>query len=708
MVPLFWPVFTIAVLLYFSEYTQNLRVSIKQQTDCLLTSEEEDKKIRTDDIFTNVTIVRGKKQFKEPQEHRLYRRNIPGPSEVQASSTKLKTCSEMFVCPGDDDQKSTASVTTNPKSILVTGKAGIGKSLFCQKLVRDWAENTLLKDVQEDGKVPDFQFVVLLTFRQLCKPLKDQGDEKEELIDLRDMLNRSCSLDEHSRIDESLLQYIIKNPEKLLIIIDGYDEYTDREKITGDFETRYPNDAREKIPVPALIAKIMKGKMLKQSVVLISSRPGEAEELKNIAFDVRCDIEGFSSPQVLEYIEKYFKDNESMKKRVLDHIKTNEILLSFANIPVMCFLMCYCIKWYMTQSKTTEKLPVTKTELYYQVIILFLQKHSSSKYEEMEETKLQELMHKLAELAMSLTIQGKYVFDENYLKQFKLTEDEITNLKASGLLDCCAGVRKTPSEKPPLEITFTHLTIQEFFTSWLLVEKKQILEKEKTSDVTFMFMAGLCSMKNNEKLMEELIEKIKPKGEDDDRYKVCLLSCLYEYKDSVFSTRVIKHHRHTYCDRNRRIRLIGITDIDCLYISYLLDIVYLINEEQAKQHSLFRRSFIVNSLYIALSSLSASGIRMLCNSLVRISTVTRLGLLGCKLDDECVKIICNVLSGTNITHLYLGDNNITDVGVQCLCLVLESGVCRVKVLSLSGNDEITAGCKEDAREQVPGVMWYFR
>ena len=685
-------------------------MSIKKQTDCLLTSEEEDKKIRTDDIFTNVTIVRGKKQFKEPQEHRLYGRNIPRPSKVQASSTKLKTCSEMFVCPGNDDQKSTASVTTNPKSILLTGKAGIGKSLFCQKLVRDWAENTLLKDVQEDVKVPDFQFVVLLTFRQLSKPQKDQGDEKEELIDLRDMLNRSCILDEHSRIDESLLQYIIENPEKLLIVIDGYDEYklTDRKKITGDFETGYKNDAGEKMPVPALIAKIMKGKMLKESVVLISSRPGEAEELKNIVFDVRCDIEGFSSPQVLEYIEKYFKDNESMKKRVLDHIKTNVILLSFANIPVMCFLMCYCIKWYMTQSKTTEKLPVTKTELYYQVIILFLQKHSSSKYEEMEETKLQELMHKLAELAMSLTNQGKYVFDENYLKQFKLTEDEITNLKASGLLDCCAGVRKNPSEKPSLQFTFTHLTIQEFFTSWLLVEKKQIPEKEKTSDVTFMFMAGLCSMKNNGKLMKKLVKKIKPKGEYDYRYKVCLLSCLYEYKDSVFSTKVIKHHQHTYCNRYGGIGFGGITDIDWLYISYLLDIVYLINEEQAKQHSLFRHSFIVNSLYIGGSSLSASGIRMLCNSLVRISTVTRLWLVYCKLDDECVKIICNVLSGTNITHLYLQDNNITDVGVQCLCRVLESGVCRVKVLVLWGNDEITAGCKEDARKQIPDVKWYFR
>ncbi|XP_031555031.1 protein NLRC5-like, partial [Actinia tenebrosa] len=273
-------------------YTEKLKSSIKQQTDFLL-SEEEDKKIRTDDIFTSATIQRGPKHFKEPEERRFGSRQL---DEIQASSKKLVNCSEMFVCPENDDQKSTASCTTNPKSILLTGKAGIGKSLFCRMLVRDWSHDRLFEEGQENAKVPDFQFVFLLTFRQLVLPEKKR-------LDLRDILNRSSLLNEHSVIDEPLLQYMIDNPEKLLIILDGYDEYKQRKKITGDFETRYSNDPDEKIPVPALIAKIMKRKMLNGAVVLISSRPGEAEELKKHVFDVRCDIQGLSSQQVLEYIE---------------------------------------------------------------------------------------------------------------------------------------------------------------------------------------------------------------------------------------------------------------------------------------------------------------------------------------------------------------------------------------------------------------------
>jgi hypothetical protein len=41
-------------------------------------------------------------------------------------------------------------------------------------------------------------------------------------------------LDEHSLNDEALLKYIILNPVKLLMIIDGYDEYKHRFEITGD------------------------------------------------------------------------------------------------------------------------------------------------------------------------------------------------------------------------------------------------------------------------------------------------------------------------------------------------------------------------------------------------------------------------------------------------------------------------------------------
>ena len=40
------------------------------------------------------------------------------------------------------------------------------KSLFCQKLIRDWADNKLFQS-RANAEVPDFKFAYLLTFRQL-------------------------------------------------------------------------------------------------------------------------------------------------------------------------------------------------------------------------------------------------------------------------------------------------------------------------------------------------------------------------------------------------------------------------------------------------------------------------------------------------------------------------------------------------------------
>jgi GTPase SAR1 family protein len=67
----------------------------------------------------------------------------------------------MFICP-ENYPTSPTSNKTNPKSILAVGKPGIGKSLFCQKLVRDWAHDRLFER-KEITKVPDFQFAFLLT-----------------------------------------------------------------------------------------------------------------------------------------------------------------------------------------------------------------------------------------------------------------------------------------------------------------------------------------------------------------------------------------------------------------------------------------------------------------------------------------------------------------------------------------------------------------
>ena len=105
---------------------------------------------------------------------------------------------------------------------------------------------------------------------------------------------------------------------------------------------------------------------------MITSRPDESDEMKakDIYFDRYVEIIGFSEPQVKEYIGKYFKNNDRMKNIVMDHITKNVNLVSFAHIPVLCFLMCSYFEYTLQQPKKNNPLPVKTSDLYDEVVTL--------------------------------------------------------------------------------------------------------------------------------------------------------------------------------------------------------------------------------------------------------------------------------------------------------------------------------------------------
>ena len=138
-----------------STYTNALKESIKKQTEFLnVASPTSSNKVRTDDIFTSLLIQHGRK----PVEDLDMERGEQLQQYSRGSGKPVEHSQDIFLSESDrnDDM--------NPKSVLVTGKAGIGKTLYCQNLIRDWADNKLFQP-QSNRNVPDFKFVYLLTFR---------------------------------------------------------------------------------------------------------------------------------------------------------------------------------------------------------------------------------------------------------------------------------------------------------------------------------------------------------------------------------------------------------------------------------------------------------------------------------------------------------------------------------------------------------------
>ena len=531
----------------------------------------------------------------------------------QVSETRrVKHCQEIFVRTNDNE--------SDPKSILLTGKAGIGKTLFSQKLIRDWCHNKLFQ-VNTEVEVPNFKFAYLLTFRQLNL----LGDDP---VTLKEILNRSSVLDDYSIIEESLFEYMTNHPEEVLIIIDGFDESSQKDYIASRLEEKYPNSAQEKMPVAALCAKLIKGDILSGSVVTTTSRPDESDQLKTrVRFDRFVEITGFSEEHVKEYIEKYFKEDENMKTTVLDHITKNEELASFAHIPVLCFLMCSYMEYLLKESVSADSLPVKASDLYFEVFNKFVQDHKR------KEIPSADTLEKLAELAAQLLLEKKFVFVKEEMTNFDLLEVE--SLRASGILHCGPPFRKSAFEETK-HFCFTHLTLQEYLAARWFVERGEIPSIRKVSSMVLQFMAGILSKKKDIEFMEKLLEALR--SEERGSYGFLVrLKCLVEYEHNDFAKNMIKKHLMSLQVFEFR----SLNDADCITVSFLLNVLCELNDEANEKY----RPFTRKKLSISDSNLTKSGIRRICNSLdSELSAVVTLWLNGCGLNDECVDCMSELVS----------------------------------------------------------------
>ena len=620
--------------------------------------------VRTDDIFTNILMQHGRKPVEDLDLKRKERLRQYG----QISGKQIKSSQEIFI-PTDGK---------HPESVLVTGKAGIGKTLFCQKLIKDWADNKLFRS-RANAEVPDFKFAYLLTFRQLNL----LGDDP---VTLEDILNRSSVLDDRSNIDNSIFEYILHHSEEVLIIIDGYDECSQREYIASDSDEKYPNNAKEKMPVAALCAKLIKGKILRGSVVMITSRPDESDEMKakDIYFDRYVEITGFSEPQVKEYIGKYFKNNDRMKNIVMDHITKNVNLVSFAHIPVLCFLMCSYFEYTLQQPKKNNPLPVKASDLYDEVVNMFVQKHDRKKRASVEET-----LDELSKLAAQLLVEGRFLFLKEDLKTLNI--HEVESLCGSGLLRCGPPFR-TSFSATTKHFFFTHLTLQEYLAARWFVNTRTIPPRDVSTEVV-LFMSGILSKQKDNEFEEKLIIQ-KFLSDDllaDEATRGHLISkCLLQYEDIEFAKGIVKRFHDVFCiyDGCFDLSNVDIASLDYAAVPFTLDVF---GELSAEEESEWSR---ITELRLIGQKFTDAGVASLCQTMQKPTCkVTVLDLGSNQITDAGVASLCQALQTPTckVTELDLGGNQITDAGVASLCQALQTPACKVTALNLRDNQVTDAG-----------------
>ncbi len=621
-----------------------------------------------DDIFIQFIIQTGQAPLKFTKginRHEVYDVYM----KVPEHSICLKEIKDLFYPNNDTKNKS-------PRTILVLGRPGIGKTVLTRKIMRDWANEI---DGFYHGKIAFFFKFRRFHFKQL------------QNVTLKKFLHLgTVGLKEEEF--QIIVEQISINPNKAIFIFDGLDELgcnvKEFEKYLDESEMN-PNYPAYPMSAKFLLMKILSGHILPGATVLVTSRPTASDVLSKLHFDREVEIIGFTEDKIENYVEKFCANHGriELKPKIWAHIKSSE-LKNLCYIPVNCFIVCATLLNCLSDPANGNVLPITLTELYQAALVYFYKKHDRNASNDCYQKVLKELQQ-LAFIGMQ---KEQLIFDSELMNE---------QMKESGLLHCLP----VPFLQIQTQVCFIHLTVQEFLAAKHIVETKGPEDmKEFISlhmehgkwHLVIQFLAGLLGRKM----------KVS------DEYRSCVLAFTVQLSCEVKDEDIV-------CVLNRSQILV----MKCLRETENEDIA----KETATTSALKDVTSIEEDSYgNDLSPSDCSAMVFVCKHLIFL-TKMNLGeilYLECLveltklLQDRCIKVLALSFSGishvqlglelvlsaltnsdcridhehSKLTQLLLSGSKITDIGVSTLTEFLKSahGVC-LQELNLEHNDITAAG-----------------
>ena len=379
---------------------------------------------------------------------------------------------------------------STPRSVLVFGKAGIGKTMLTMHILHKWVNCQL---------TAKFRYVFYFALRDLS-----QINESSLMKLFFEHHDRKVQKPSNEAID-AFFQRISANPGECLLILDGIDEYGSIEWGGKQFEHK------EVVEMRKLLSSIIQGYTLGGTTILVTSRPGGIKDSK--FFDNNAEIYGLTQDKIFEYTSKFSRGDNKLNTRIDGFIRANTNIASLCYIPVQCDLVCRIVR--ATElSHSMEELPATITQLYIKAVEnLAIEHHPLLKGKEVEDgdnvvRMLREPLLKHAKLARDGMGQSpiKVTFSKTDIDSLHL-EKAATEC---GLLTFSrekGHVLRTYSST----YSFNHLTIQEFLGAVALVSSPQeVASLVMTSandgqlDLLLMFLCGLAGDCMNQEFLDSL------------------------------------------------------------------------------------------------------------------------------------------------------------------------------------------------------------
>ncbi|XP_072163060.1 uncharacterized protein [Diadema setosum] len=322
--------------------------------------------------------------------------------------------------------------------ILIHGEGGVGKTTLCSKIAWDWCQGRILQDLD---------MVIII-------PLRDVTDG----MSLGGIVKRYLS-DSNAATEIQIDNYIAKNPSKILLVFDGFDEFK------GEMEQKSSSE----------IIRILNIEQYKTCKVIATSRPWRRDELEmpNCLLQpyTFISVHGFNEENLTTYIKKYFriKRKDTLTENFISFMKENDIVWSnMAPFPIYCSMLC--LLWSDSSEEKRKEIREMQTvsELLGEMIS-FLKGHYTSKetYKADEHfRKAGRAIQDIGEIALNGLLHRDLSFPE---EQFKECQDAMETCCRVGVLTtekkAIKGPRRSDVDTPSLiasRVSFPRQLFQEY------------------------------------------------------------------------------------------------------------------------------------------------------------------------------------------------------------------------------------------------------